>query len=434
MKQLKSIFILLIFLLSLGSGFAAIGDRASISTSLINQDPDPANAGDIVELRIGVTNSGSESANNVIIEIAPEYPFSLVDGQTNIQKIDSILAYQGASSENTIIVKYKIKVDKDATSGSYDLKVKVYPQGSSSTTSQTLKVDVQNKDSAEIIYIDQVELIPGKITPLKFTINNVGSAPLRDMTFQWENQDDIILPVGSDNTKYIKFLDVGQKIDLAFNVIASASADPDLYKLDLTLTYDDSSTNTQKSTSTKAGIYVGGATDFDVAYSGTTNGEASFSISNIGSVSASSVTVKIPEQNGWKVSGSNSAIIGNLNKGDYTIASFTLTKTDVKMSTIDIEIDYTDSRGERGSIIKEVTISDGSSTTRNMTSTSFNRANGQSYSTTTSSSTSNNSIMYLIIIIVLILLLYTYGKYNKVKRIRTSYKFSDALKDTLKLK
>ena len=72
----------------------------------------------------------------------------------------------------------------------------------------------------------------------------------------------------------------------------------------------DATTGEPKEIATKAGVYVGGATDFDAAFSGSSNGESTFSISNIGSVSASSVTVRIPDQEGWKVMGSNSVIIG----------------------------------------------------------------------------------------------------------------------------
>ena len=82
-------------------------------------------------------------------------------------------------------------------------------------------------------------------------------------------------------------------------------------------------------------MYVGGETDFDVAFSGSANGQTSFSVSNIGSVGASSVTVNIPKQLGWRVSGSDSAIIGNLDKGDYTIASFNLQSTAFVAGTAD---------------------------------------------------------------------------------------------------
>ena len=353
---------------------ANIENSASLSLSIANQDPDPALAGDIVEVHIGVRNSGGEPANRVVIELDPEYPFELLPGSDPVKKIGTIQRYQGVYSEDVKIVKYKVRVDKDATAGDYDLKVKYYEEGSRSTASESLSIDVKNREGAEIVYIDQVELIPGKITPLKFIVNNVGDAPLRHLRFHWENEEDIVLPVGSDNTKHIKYVDVGDSAELSFNVIASASANPNLYKLDLILEYQDTITGNETEIRTKAGVYVGGATDFDAAFSGISNGKHSFAISNIGSVSASSVTVKVPDQDGWDVSGSDSTIIGNLNKGDYTIASFGLQRSygaageafeergpvgvsgEMESAPLKLEISYTDSRGNRNAVEKEVLI------------------------------------------------------------------------------
>ena len=369
-----------IVLLSLICSFVAAIDSEILSLSLVNQDPDPALAGDIVEIRIGVENQGGAAAENVILDIVPSYPFSPLPGESNIQNIGTIRAYQTGSEIK--IIKFKARIDRDATAGEYELKIKRYQEGKESVSIESaFSIDVESKESAEVIYIDQVELIPGKITPLKFTVNNVGSAPLRELSFQWENGDDIILPVGSDNTKYIKYIDIGGSAELDFEVIASANAEPDLYKLDLTLIYDDPLTGEETEINTKAGIYVGGPTDFDAAFSGSSSGEYSFAISNIGSVSASSVTVRIPDQTGWRVSGSNSVIIGNLNEGDYTIASFKLqprgqsmaegqeptrdasrtsdtstTQREPQDSSIKLEIVYTDSRGNRNTIEKEVPV------------------------------------------------------------------------------
>ena len=142
----------------------------------------------------------------------------------------------------------------------------------------------------------QSALVPGKQSSMKFTINNVGNAPLRDLTFYWENTDNIILPVGSDNTKYIKYIDIGNGTDLEYQVIADTNAQPGLYKLNLYLTYEDSFSNKTNKINTIAGMYVGGGTDFDVAFSDNANGQMSFSVANIGSNPANSVSVIIPQQ------------------------------------------------------------------------------------------------------------------------------------------
>jgi len=75
-------------------------------------------------------------------------------------------------------------------------------------TQKSLYINVKSRQSAEVIHIDKSTLVPGKESGLKFTINNVGNAPLRDLTFYWENTDNIILPVGSDNTRYIRYIEI----------------------------------------------------------------------------------------------------------------------------------------------------------------------------------------------------------------------------------
>ncbi len=86
------------------------------------------------------------------------------------------------------IIKFKLKVDKDVTAGQYELKIKEYEEGKAEVSAtHTLNIEVQSRESAEVIYIDKTVLVPGKEDSLTFTINNVGSAPLRDLTFSWIN-------------------------------------------------------------------------------------------------------------------------------------------------------------------------------------------------------------------------------------------------------
>jgi hypothetical protein len=305
------------------------GNVALISTTLINQDPDPALSGDIVEVRIGIENTGGAGAQDQVIEIDPEYPFSLVPGEDATQYIGTVQGYQTTTTDtaNMRVVKFRLLVDKDASAGTYNLNVLHYAQDSTVKQKDTLSIDVNSKEIAEIINIDKTVIVPGKQSGLKFQITNVGNSPLNDITFSWKNSDGVILPVGSDNTKHIKNIGVRQSADVEYQVIADTNADSGLYQLDLTLSFTDSSGSGTTTMSTIAGIYIGGGTDFDVAYSESSGSDVSFSIANVGSNTADSVLMVIPEQNGWTISGSNTAIIGNLNKGDYTVASFSLSSS-----------------------------------------------------------------------------------------------------------
>ena len=65
----KSVIFVLVFLISALMVNAAVSDTKAITINLVNQDPDPAVAGDIVEIRLGVENKGGVSAENLIIEL-----------------------------------------------------------------------------------------------------------------------------------------------------------------------------------------------------------------------------------------------------------------------------------------------------------------------------------------------------------------------------
>lgn len=377
--------------LSLDIGLAAeSGDLPIVRGHLLNQNPDPAKAGDVVELRVRVQNTGQSEARNLLVEVAPDYPFTLLAGEARQQTILSLPNWPEEEQSKTLT--YKVRVDRDAIEGQYEITFRFSSDGGITWVSDEYNIDVTSKEFAEIIYIDKTKLMPGKETQMTFTINNIGNAPLQNMVFSWEEPDSIILPVGSDNTRYIKFLGPGESIPLKYTVVASVNANPDLYALDLNLEYDvkDETGSTQKKiVSTRAGIFVGGKTDFDVTFSESSQGQTSLSIANVGSNPALSVTVRVPSQQGFRVQGSTDAIVGNLDKGDYTIVSFQISQasgagqagavrtgeqrqgfSDMtneerqqmrqrfagQNNNLQVVIDYTDTTGERQSLEKTVPI------------------------------------------------------------------------------
>lgn len=95
-------------------------------------------------------------------------------------------------------------------------------------------------------------------------------------------------------------------------------------------------------------------TDFDLVIQDSTSSEISLAIANIGKNTANSMIVRIPDQEGYKVSGTNGQMVGNLESGDYTITSFSLTSVGKNPGNLIVQIDYTDNIGERRSVLKEV--------------------------------------------------------------------------------
>ena len=213
----------------------------------------------------------------------------------------------------------------------------------------------------EVTDVSPTNLIPGEQSELSFKIENTGDIDLENIVFSWEEKSGNILPIGSSNTKSIEEIDRGDDETLDFDVFTSASAEPGLYELTLTLTYEKevekgNETIIETITKTsKAGIIVGGQTDFDVSVSDVSSNGIILSVANIGKNPANSVTVIIPSQSNFRISGSSSSIIGNLDKGDYSVASFQVISQSGG-SNLNVEIQYTDTIGTRQTITKTVQI------------------------------------------------------------------------------
>jgi len=444
---MKKLFILILAIL-LMINIVNAQESALIKITLLNYDPSPARAGDTVELRLRVENIGRGIAENLELELIEDYPLKVIDGEA-LQNFKTLYAYQTA--DNYINTMYRLRIDKDAVKGQHELKLK-YRHNKGSWVTQSFNIQITSKEFAQIIYLDKAQLNPGKETEMTFTITNIGSAPLQNMVFSWGEANGIVLPVFSDDTKYIKYLDIGDSVELLYTVVADVNAQPGLYQLDLNLKYESLVNTTSTVIKTKAGVLVGGETDFDVAFSESTQGQTSLSVANTGNNPALSVSVKIPEQDRFRVIGSTSSIIGNLDKGDFTIVSFQITPRsnfgDTPLNrkgqrqrpqgdqeqehnagtegerfsggsnNLDVVIEYTDTTGERRSIEKTVPIQFRAGSGEGTTSFSGSQLHqgGQS------GSSKINGILITVLIVVIGLGFYFYRKK------RLNHKIQDIVK------
>jgi len=402
--SLLTFLLLLSTFLCLGAG-TALGasngniNSAAVQVNVTNQNPDTARPGEPVELTLSVQNIGNNNLKDIKVTLNPEYPFSKLSGEDLEKSISYLNARQ--EDDDAGVLKFKLMTDSNASEGTYDLDiVTTYTSGSGSdektyTTTKTVQLEVQGKEYAQVVTVSKADIDIAKEEPLEFIVTNTGTSPLKNLVFSWTDPKGVVLPVYSDNTKHIKYLEAGQSVTVSYSVMADVNADPGLYTLNVNLSYEDSDSNS-KNIQTTAGLFVGGTTDFDVSFSETSAGETSFSVANVGNNIAYAVKVSIPDQDGYKVSGSSSTIVGNLEKGDYTIASFDVSNSQsgaggnttengpgtppdssqdsasgassTSMSSSDplkVQIEYTDAKGERETVTKEVNLE--TTTSGNMT-------------------------------------------------------------------
>ncbi len=306
---------------------SSAGTDASIGIATVK--PTELLPGETKTLTLTMQNMGSYDAKGITLNFEDNQYISVV-GSSSV----SLYSLGGWSSKDVTIM---VHVAKGAPSGIYAIPVtctfdQYYSEGGQSVTETmpevTYSIVLQVTQGAIIDIADIVpsELVPGEGTELQFTITNIGNAPLQDLIFSWTEADGVILPVSSDNTKYIDSIEVGESTEVTYTVVADVNAEAGLYQLDLTVEFEDERGGS-RSMSTTAGIIIGGGTDFDVTFSESSSAQTSFFVANTGNNPAYSVTVRIPEQDNFNVQGSKASIIGNLDKGDYTIVSFEVTST-----------------------------------------------------------------------------------------------------------
>jgi LPXTG-motif cell wall-anchored protein len=368
-------FLLILLILPVTASADISASISGIEVDKVTQSPAPARPGETVELSLSIQNVGDEDLSDIVVSLDPEYPFTSISGQSLTKRISFLEARQ--DEEDGTILKFILKVDPDVAEDTYDIDVVVKDSGSDARKRTPINIDIQGKEYAQVVTISESNIDLATVEPLEFVITNTGDAPIKNMEFSWKEPTGVVLPVYSSTSKYIKYLGVGESANVSYSVMADVNADPGLYQLDITLQFQDYDGD-NSTIQTKAGIFVGGKTDFDLSYSESDGGEVSLSLANIGNNEAYSVKLSIPKQDNFVTTGSSSSIVGNLEKGDYTVTSFSISRTGAMASDAEVTaedgeamqqqgdsanellvlIEYTDTTGQRLSVEKAVQIED----------------------------------------------------------------------------
>jgi len=174
-------------------------------------------------------------------------------------------------------------------------------------------------------------------------------------------------------------------------------------------------------------------TTFDAVIQETSSSDVSIAIANTGKYAANSVVVRIPDQDDYIVSGTNGQMIGNLNSGDYTIVSFSLSpkmqtnfqnasrgnvsrtnfgnmSSQTLQNNLKFDVYYTDNLGERRIVNMELPLNLAVTGIGNFSLT------GRSFSGRTSTSSSSLLAKWYFWAIIAFAVLILYGFYNKYRR------------------
>lgn len=357
---MKKLAILVLFVMAATLASAAVdtayyGTSPRIVVSLASQDPDPVEPGKIIEANFKLDNEG-ELASNVVLEIVPEYPFSLLPGENAVVNIGTLGISQ--TGDRNVFVKYRLKTYQNTVDGSYKVKVRYKMDNIESWAEiKDLTIKVQSKDA--ILSVESYDTVPEVVVPgsrAKLTINlkNYATSLLKDVKVTLElgksgDEATPFAPVGSTNEKVISAIDAQSSVPLEFNFLADPDAKPNVYKVPLKLQYSDVLSKNYSKTLTLA-LVVGVEPDVAVyidttsLYTAGETGDVSVKIVNKGLIDIKFLNVKLEKSEKYKVLSPYEVYIGNIDSDDYETADFKLSigKTKENKVLLPLAIEYKD--------------------------------------------------------------------------------------------
>lgn len=263
MKGMKPpITSIIVFLLLVSSIFVAPASASTASANLkvtiVETNPYPAKIGEYLDLTVQVENIGRDRAENVDIEIVPEYPFSLDSQENAVQNIGSLAPGKFASKE------FHLFVDKNAQKGvrSIDVRVRTDEGDPWSEESFDIRIGTETFDSKGTVELSDIVsspevFMPGDRGTITVTLNNTATAPT--VTIGEEDYDTnariqaAVLRSLSDGIIVLDapygemgLIGPGDSIKLTFNVMASEDANDGTHNLELAIEGNSFDYNSRK--------------------------------------------------------------------------------------------------------------------------------------------------------------------------------------------
>ena len=325
--------ILILIVLSLGVNaqvMTKLSKYADVRVSFVNQEPDPAEPGKYVDVRFKFENNGPDQAKDVVIELLPEYPFSLDPGKSAIKKLGALHARQ--LGETAVIIKYKLRIDKNVVEGENELKLRYKFDGYGWIEPDNFNINIQTHDAilaVDAVSIDKKTLEPGSSGIVKIKLANKADSILKDIKVTLGLGDLPLVPIDSTNEKSIYKIDSRQSYEFEFKVLAKPNADSGVYNVPLSVSYLDELGKSYLKNVT-IGLTIGAKPDLSITlddseiYESGKSGEIFVKIVNKGVTDIKFMNIKLMPSDNYRILSNEEVYIGNIDSDDYETADFEL--------------------------------------------------------------------------------------------------------------
>ncbi|HEY9206647.1 MAG TPA: hypothetical protein VIO58_12085 [Candidatus Methanoperedens sp.] len=337
-----------------------LAQAASAAPDYLVTESAPVYPGDTTYVYVPITNMGFGTfMNDVSISLKPKDNASATAVKI-LNDVNILGDINDWGDQRT--AKFRIHVNPDAVEGDYYFNVYITYTGqeiSSGTPPATVTTElkdqiltVKGKPIVVIINSTLGIVAPMSINKETLLFKNTGTGAVQNAVVEINlaGANSAFSILGGGTQFSLGNLKAGDEADITFNLAVDIAARPGVYNIPVKITGQNN-----YSSDNYVGLAVAGTTDFELSYQETL-GSFSLNVANVGINTASAVTVSLPRQKNFSLTGSSSSVLGTLNPGDYTSAIFQITKTPGEGNSLDIEIQYTDTSGKRHTIIKSLPV------------------------------------------------------------------------------
>jgi len=153
-----------------------------------NYEPAPAEPGNYLDIYTVIRNEGNDDLNDFYVAIDPSYPFYLMGSETGTEFVDQL------SSGREKLTEFRLMVDDQALSGSYNLYIKIckdaFCDKEIKRMISTVSVSTGGKPKLEIGIDDHELFIPGSLGEIIITSVNKGKLGIQFLTIEMIDSED----------------------------------------------------------------------------------------------------------------------------------------------------------------------------------------------------------------------------------------------------
>ncbi|MBW2987270.1 COG1361 S-layer family protein [Candidatus Woesearchaeota archaeon] len=361
---------LLLCLILIPSTFAAIivsepqrgMGLSDLTITFLNQDPDPVEPGEQVELRFRAENLGQNRIEDIEFEILPEYPFELLSEDEEGARINIGSLDPAQRGKDSAIFHWKLRVDSEAIEGDNDIELRYYVEGKpASIKLEPFRINVKSRDI--ILTVGKIESNPEKVVPgqeieLNFPLLNLADSDVDDVRIKLDLEGFPFATLGSTNEQVVRLLRRRETTDLTFKLVANSDADLKTYNIPIEIYFTDKFDEAHSLTG-KFGIKVYEKPDYllDLAdveldsgevFLPNTKGRVIVAFSNTGRGDINALNIKLLPSDDYRIITKDELYIGNLESDDYETAEFDIYVNKVTGKIpLKIQLEYKDSENEK---------------------------------------------------------------------------------------